>query len=185
MAQEMYFLYLDGVQRGPYTVHQIGHMVNSGIIHRDAMFWCEGLDQWQPVTQLITPKEELKRRRLRFGMAASLALLGVVGLGWLILPALRQGWREEHQVEMTPNAAYWRARGVLRRHLGAINAVGFEEFNAGSVRLLKANLAEVELSIRGDSSNDESKGGRWRVEVSYDTRLKMWVPAEVAPRKMQ
>ena len=76
MSQERYFLYLDGVQRGPYTVAQIGHMVNSRIVHPSAMFWCEGLEQWQPVTQLIVHKDEKKRRRI----SVSAWMLGFLGL---------------------------------------------------------------------------------------------------------
>ena len=181
MAQEMYFLYLDGVQRGPYTVHQIGHMVNSGIVHSDALFWCEGLDQWQPVTQLITPKSEVHRRRLRWsaGTLGTAAMLLV--FTWMMVPILRQGWREQHQVDPTPKAAYWRARGVLREHLGRLNPIAFNEFLPEDVQMKGSARATVDLGVQPWMPGSHKEPVRWRVEVLYDSRLKAWVPGEASP----
>ncbi len=177
MAEEMYFLYLDGVQRGPYTVSQIGHMVNSGIVHPDALFWCEGLDQWQPVAQLITPKEEIQKRRIRLSFGVILYL----GVGVLILlsvyPSLKQGWREQHQVEKTAQGAYWRARGVLREHLGWFSSVSFADYQSPDVRFHGEGDALVDLHLERVTAG---KPAHWKVRVHYDDRLKMWVPAENA-----
>jgi hypothetical protein len=135
MPRERYFLYIDGSQRGPYTVDQIDHMVNKGIVSSESMFWCEGLDQWQPVSQLIVPKVEVVRRRIRI----STRLVGVVLLGMVLLgvtwPLLSEGWREQHQVELTQEAAYWRARGVLRDTFGKFTSILFEPFDPANVRL--------------------------------------------------
>jgi hypothetical protein len=191
MAEEMYFLYLDGIQRGPYTVFQIGHMVNSGIVDAEALFWCEGLEQWQPVAQLITPKQEVRRRRVRL----SLTMLGVfVGLGLLgvaLWPVFREVWREQHQVEKAPEAAYWRARGVMRERFGRWTPVKFVAFDPSQVRWEGPSEATVELLVQsgarprsGSDARQESGQERWRVRVRYDDRLKMWTPSAVEPLKI-
>ena len=176
MSQERYFLHVDGVQRGPYTVRQIGHMVNSGIVHSGAMFWCEGLEQWQPVTQLIEPDRLRNRRRIRVG-ARTLAACGVMlGLFWLVLPTLRQGWKEQHQVERTPEAAYWRARGVLREHVGWFTGLHFKAFDPEKVQMEGQDAATVEIEAESVGMFKGQAAQRWRVNLMYDKRLQMWVP---------
>ncbi len=180
MSQERYFLYLHGTQRGPYTVGQIGHMVNSGIVHSEAMFWCEGLEQWQPVTQLIVPKEEVKRRRLHFG-AGTLGTFAVLALVvWLFMPTLREGWREQHQVDKDQASAYWRARGVLRENLGWFSGVHFRDFDPAQVTFLEGDRASVELEAQVSPVVGESHLTRWKVDLQYDKRLRMWMAAESA-----
>jgi len=178
MSQERYFLYLHGIQRGPYTVSQVGHMVNSGIVHSEAMFWCEGLEQWQPVTQLIVPKEEKKRRRIHFG-AGTLAVCGAgLVVFWMFLPTLREGWREQHQVQKDAFSAYWRARGVLRESLGWFSGAHFRSFESSAVRLDGMDGAFVELEARVAPLFGTTHTTRWMVALRYDNRLRMWVAAD-------
>ena len=183
MSQERYFLYLDGVQRGPYTVAHIGHMVNSGIVHNSAMFWCEGLEQWQPVTQLIVHKDEKKRRRISFS-AWMLGFLGVLLLLiWMAAPTLREGWREQHQVERTALGAYWSARGVLRSHLGWLSALRFSDFNPVQVVFVDDAHASVILEAELSGAGSAQRRGRWQVDLRYDKRLQAWMPdATDAPK---
>lgn len=178
ISQERYFLHLDGIQRGPYTVQQIGHMVNSGIVHSSAMFWCEGLEQWQPVTQLIVPKAEIKRRRIRWSAKTLGALAFLLALLWIALPTLREGWREQRQIEKNSQSAYWRARGVLRESVGWFSGVRFDAFDPSKVVLLEGDRAAVELTAQIAPFFGESRVGRWRVDLKYDNRLRMWVPGE-------
>jgi hypothetical protein len=181
MSQERYFLYLHGTQRGPYTVSQIGHMVNSGIVHSEAMFWCEGLEQWQPVTQLIVPKEEVKRRRIHLGAGTLGTLGGIVLVLWLFMPTLREGWREQHQVEKDQFAAYWRARGVLRESLGWFSGAHFREFEPAKVTLLDGERASVELEAQISPVFGDARVTRWKVDLKYDTRLRMWMADDPKP----
>jgi hypothetical protein len=178
MSQERYFLHLNGLQRGPYTVQQIGHMVNSGIVHSEAMFWCEGLEQWQPVTQLIVPKGEVTRRRLKFGAGSAVVVAGLLVLFWVCLPFLREGWKEQHQVAQDAPAAYWRARGVLRESLGWFTGLRFRDYDPSMVRLEEAGRAVVELEAQAGKVFGGHESARWRVELTYDRRLRMWMPAE-------
>jgi hypothetical protein len=175
MAREKYFLYVDGTQRGPYTVSQIHHMVNQSIVSSEAMFWCEGLDQWQPVTQLIVPKAERVRRRFRFSGRALLVLLGLVVAGWIAGPMVRQGWKEQHQVELTPESAYWRARGVVRDGIGKFTAIQFDAFQHEAVQMTDSR-ATVHLGAHIKRFGGELRRVQWRVILEYDIRLKHWQP---------
>ena len=70
VSPECFYLLIDGEQRGPYTVKQIDHLLNSGLIREDATFWREGLEQWQPVTNLVQlrrPKSSWLKRGLMLG----------------------------------------------------------------------------------------------------------------------
>lgn len=176
MALEKYFLYVDGTQRGPYTVSQVHHMVNNGIVPSESMFWCEGLEQWQPVTQLIVPKEEKIRRRFRLSARAVLAMAALAVLSWAAWPMIRQGWRELHQVEYTAEAAYWRARGVIREGLGTFTAVQFEEYHDGDVQMSK-DQTTVRLGAQIKRLGGEQRNMRWIVLLKYDPRLKHWQPS--------
>ena len=176
MPRERYFLHIDGSQRGPYTVDQIDHMVNKGIVSAESMFWCEGLEQWQPVSQLIVPQVEVVKRRIRISARlVGLVLLGAVLLGatW---PLVYEGWKEQHQVELTQEAAYWRARGVLRDTFGKFTSILFEPFDQANVRFHGGQRASVELSAQTKRLGGAPMQGRWLVELEYDSRLKEWRP---------
>ena len=173
MSREMYFLYLDGVQRGPYTVSQIGHMVNSRIVQEDALFWCDGLEQWQPVTQLIVPKSEIKKKWWRV-ISVVLCVVGVTGVAlWLAWPSLCEVWMEQRQVEKTPVAAYWRARGVVRELVGKQKLSGFASFDENQV--VMDGTGEVRVQIRGMLEGVERA---WRVYLRYDAKERAWVVGE-------
>lgn len=178
MPRERYFLYIDGTQRGPYTVAQIDHMVNNAIVSPDSMFWCEGLDQWQPVSQLIVPKVEITKRRIRVSARVLFAAFAGCVAVWLLWPLIHQGWREQHQIELTQEAAYWRARGVLRDTFGNFTSIIFEPFDASKVRLHDGQRAAVELSAQTKRFGSVPMQGRWLVELEYDTRLSEWRPVQ-------
>lgn len=177
MPRERYFLHIDGSQRGPYTVDQIDHMVNKGIVSAESMFWCEGLDQWQPVSQLIVPKVEVVKRRIRISARlVGLMLLGAVLLG-AIWPLVYEGWKEQHQVDLTQEAAYWRARGVLRDTFGKFTSILFEPFAPANVRLHGGKQASVQISAQTKRLGGAPMQGKWLVELEYDPRLKEWRPS--------
>ena len=170
-------MHINGSQRGPYTVDQIDHMVNKGIVSAESMFWCEGLDQWQPVSQLIVPKVEVVKRRIRISARlVGLMLLGAVLLG-AIWPLVYEGWKEQHQVDLTQEAAYWRARGVLRATFGKFTSVLFEPFAPANVRLHGGKQASVQISAQTKRLGGAPMQGKWLVELEYDPRLKEWRPS--------
>ena len=48
-SPEVFYLHIHGEQLGPYTVPQIDHLLNTGLIAEETLYWCEGLEQWAPV----------------------------------------------------------------------------------------------------------------------------------------
>src|SRR6478752_4336503 len=73
-SPEVFYLHINGEQRGPYTIQHIDHLLNSGLISETATFWREGLEQWQPVTNLVAV------RRAKKGVVRPAVVVGVVVL---------------------------------------------------------------------------------------------------------
>ena len=78
MQAEVFHIHHLGEQRGPYTAKQVNHLYRSRFIDDDTLYWREGMEQWQPVTEIVERRK--KRNRLVFwttaaGIAALLALL--------------------------------------------------------------------------------------------------------------
>src|SRR6478752_1600484 len=112
ISPEIFYLHIHGEQRGPYTIPQIDHLLNSGLIAEETLYWREGLEQWQPVTSLV------KLRRRANPWLKRLIILGILAvfllLGQFFGSTALLGWREASQHDYTAQAAYWRARGVVR-----------------------------------------------------------------------
>src|SRR5580700_2531636 len=106
ISPEIFYLHIDGEQRGPYTVPQIDHLLNSGLIEVETLFWREGLEQWQPVTNLVALRKPV-RRWLKPAFAAGFLLILLL-LGRVFWPIVRVGWQEANQRDYTAAAAYWR-----------------------------------------------------------------------------
>src|SRR3954454_5664275 len=94
---EVFYLHLCGEQRGPYTVPQIDHLLNSGLIAEETLYWREGLDQWQPVTTLVSVRRKanpwIKPLLILAAVLAGAFLLHFFGAVTLL------GWREANQHE--------------------------------------------------------------------------------------
>ena len=171
---EAFYLHINGEQRGPYTVRHIDHLLNSGLINEDALFWCEGLDQWQPVTDLVTrrlPKRRWGKRALIGGVVliCSLVLLR------LFLPITLEGWREINQRDFSEKAAYWRARGIVRsQHLPPGGLVTFVKQRDAAVQLRNGTAAQVllhgDLTVRDQPTRSTS----WQVDLHYDKARAEW-----------
>src|SRR6188768_48680 len=73
-SPEVFYLHINGEQRGPYTIQHIDHLLNSGLIQETAMFWREGLEQWQPVTNLVAVRTK-KRSRIRPAMVVGVLVV--------------------------------------------------------------------------------------------------------------
>ncbi|HEX5176225.1 MAG TPA: DUF4339 domain-containing protein [Chthoniobacteraceae bacterium] len=173
-SQEVFYLHINGEQRGPYTVRHIDHLLNSGLINEDALFWREGLEQWQPVTDLVTrrtPRKRWKRNTIIFSIAAVLALI----LLRLFLPITLDGWREINQRDFTERAAYWRARGFVRSQCvprGAI--VSFGPMPDAKVELRSDDTARVTLHGELTLTQSPTRTAAWRVDLHYDRSRAEW-----------
>ena len=46
-----------GEQKGPYLLPQISAMWMNGQLTADALYWFEGMDEWSPLAELLSPDE--------------------------------------------------------------------------------------------------------------------------------
>lgn len=47
-----WFISINGEQKGPYPTDQLRQLVADGFVPGDAFVWREGMDQWQPLSQV-------------------------------------------------------------------------------------------------------------------------------------
>src|SRR5215212_5139560 len=180
-SREAFYVHVHGEQLGPYTIRHLDHLIHSGLLSTETLYWTEGLEQWLPVTELI-PVRRAPRRWLRLLMAL-VVLLPVLGLGIFLGPPIIDGWREQTQHELTPEAAYWAARGVVRAFLAEKKAATpvFQPFGRAQVQFPEANRAIVQLSgqlVEGDRAGQEAS---WTVRLSFDPESRAWSPQAADP----
>ena len=174
MNPEVFYIQVEGNQRGPYTVSQIDHLLNSNLITTDAQYWREGMEGWYPVTELVV----LRKRTRRWLIPAILAGLAIATLlGAQILgPTIMLGWRETAQYEFTPHAAYWRARDMVRQKLLPLNAVVTFMGEKSSRVELQPEASRATVWLTGEVVNSTGKPMRrqWRVEMLFHRTAKEW-----------
>ena len=183
ISPEIFYLHIDGEQRGPYTVPQIDHLLNSGLIAEETLYWREGLEQWQPVTSLV----KLRRRGRPWGKIVVVA--GVI----LILAFIAEffgsvailGWREANQHEYTARAAYWRARGIVRSAaLPPGTVVEFRDFADTKVELQAPHEATVQVQGEVTEQPGQERQRTWNVRMEYEPNVREWngdQPQEITP----
>jgi hypothetical protein len=170
---EVFYLHIQGEQRGPYTVPQIDHLLNSGLIQEETLFWREGLDQWQPVTDLVALRKP-KRRWVLPAIAAGF-LLVLALLTRLFGPTIREGWREANAHDFTSDSAYWRARDMIRH--GSVPPGTLLEFapeSTAQIQLEQPGSARVFLRGTAVDAHGAARDTGWEVELKYDEQLKEW-----------
>ena len=183
ISPEVFYVHVQGEQRGPYTIPQIDHMLNSGLIAIETLYWREGMEQWQPVTDLV-----VVRRAANPWIKPAIVLGVLLAAGVLVEmfgPITVEGWRETNQHAYTTPAAYWRARDVVRN--GALpkgSVVAFGGLATAQVELQPPGRALV--TVRGEvlESSGQTRRHAWRVPMKFDAKARDWTggPAqEVAP----
>ncbi len=183
-SPEVFYLHIRGEQRGPYTVAHIDHLLNSGLIDVNVLFWREGLEQWELVTNLV----QLRRPRNRLKLAVILlcAVVMVVGVGSVFGPITLDGWREIYQHEFTQTAAYWRAREAVRLYCVSKGGyVVFDGVDRAEVQLIESKSALVVLHGLLSSSIGGARTTSWTVRLDYDPVQREWNPvgaAELPPK---
>ena len=175
MNPEVFYIHTHGEQRGPYTLPQIDHLLNSGLINEDTLFWREGLEQWQPVTSLVVRKKKpgVRWRKPAIVLGSLLLIFGL--LARVFGPITLQGWRETNQHDFTAEAAYWRARGVVRSStLPEGTLVEFAPFEQGAVQLNGATTAKV--MVRGEVTDaaGATRAATWNVDMVFDPAKREW-----------
>ena len=183
ISPEIFYLHIHGEQRGPYSIPQIDHLLNSGLIAEETLYWREGLDQWQPVTSLITLRRKRNPWMKRMLMLGVLLAVGAVVYFFGSIAIV--GWRETDQHEFTERAAYWRARGIVRTSaLAPGTLVQFRDLAGGQVELRPPDAATVTVQGEISLAEGEHRTVVWRVPMKFDPEAREWNggPAtEVAP----
>ena len=178
-SPEVFYLHIHGEQLGPYTVPQIDHLLNTGLIAEETLYWCEGLDQWAPVVSLV-PKRVTVRSwgKILAGLVAAAAL----GLACAFFgPVILDGWREASQHEYTARAAYWRAREVIRnRSVPSGSLVNFSRFSQSKVELLPRGGAAVALRGELIDARGAVEPMVWYVDMRFDEQRAEWSGAPAA-----
>ena len=166
-------MHIHGEQLGPYTVPQIDHLLNTGLIAEETLYWCEGLDQWAPVTSLVPKRVRGRQWGKMLAMLVAAAALGLAAA--FFGPVLLDGWREASQHEYTPKAAYWRAREVVRsRCLPGGALVNFKSLKGSRVELQKPARAAVTLRGEVIEANGASQPMEWNVDMTFDEKISEW-----------
>lgn len=183
ISPEVFYVHLHGEQRGPYTILQIDHMLNSGLIALETLYWREGMEQWQPVTELVVVRRHANPW-IKPGIALGVLLVLAV-LVRIFGPITLEGWRETNQHAYTAPGAYWRARDVVRN--GALpggSVVAFGKYPTAQVEMLPPVGALVTLRGEVTESNGQTRTRGWRVPMRFDEKSRDWAggPAqEVTP----
>lgn len=176
--REEFYLHVHGDQLGPYTLRQLNHQLQSGLISGETLYWSENLEQWQPLTHLIPIRKKIKPWKLAAFLAA--VLLPLLCGAWFFGPTVVDGWREQTQREFTPEAAYWAARGVVRQELAAAKtAPHFLPFGAARVEIGTDGTAVVQLEghvLDGEASKHPAA---WKVRLRFDAAVRTWSPLPV------
>ena len=171
ISPEVFYLHIQGEQRGPYTIPQIDHLLNSGLIPEETLYWREGLDQWQPVTSLV---------HLRRKVNPWIKPLITLGIVRFFGPIAVVGWRETNQHEYTARAAYWRARSVVRSGGlpdGAL--VQFEGLAKAKVEMHPPQAATVLLRGEVTLRSGKIHPSVWSVPMSFDPQNAEWTGGPV------
>jgi len=175
MQAEVFFIYHNGEQRGPYTAKQVNHLHRCNFIDDDTLYWREGLEQWQPVSQIV-----LRRRRRNRLLVWSILLGALVATGLFALlfgPVTWDAWRELTSGDFTEESAWWRSRGLVRDQLPKGALIRFDPFPSAQVTLRGPDSATVILTGVLTNSSGTSERGAWRVMLRYETNRGTWAPA--------
>jgi len=169
---EVFHIYHHGEQRGPYSVRQVNHLYRCGYVCDETLYWREGMEQWQPITEIVERRMQRKRLRRWAITAGVLGLLAV--LVFLFGPVTRDAWRELTSGEYTADSAWWRARGVVREKLPDGERINFDGRNAANVELDGKNAAVVTLTGQVTDTNSKVAHIAWTVHLQFDPERRLW-----------
>ena len=175
MQAEVFFIYHNGEQRGPYTAAQLNHLHRCGFIDDDTLYWREGLDQWQPVGQVVLRRKRRNRRLFWYILLGGLA--AIVFFVKLFGHVTADRWRELTSGDLTGESAWWRARGLIRDQLPKCTDVRFDPFSSARVTIQEKVNAAVILGGTLTQSSGATEHGAWRVMLRYDENRGVWAAA--------
>lgn len=172
---EEFFIHIQGEQKGPYTFPQLKRLYETNLIPEETLYWRDGMEQLEPVSDLCGTKRKDRLRRLKQLRGTALALLGVaLVLGFWIAPVLRDGWREMNERDCTREAAYWKARGFAREEAKAQDtSVAFDPYKTASVTLTGT---EATVILPGTLFGKDGTATKttWKVAMQYEAQNREW-----------
>ena len=175
MQVEVFFIYHNGEQRGPYTVKQINHLYQCGFVDDDSLYWREGLEQWQPIWQIVL------RRRKRNRLLVWSVILGVLAAIALFValfgPVTADAWRELTSGDFTDESAWWRSRDLVRKQFSKGGTIEFDPFPSAKVTLHGRDGATVIIGGTIIHSEGDREHAEWRVRLRFDADHSRWMPA--------
>lgn len=172
---EEFFIHIEGEQKGPYTFPQLKGLYEKNLIPEETLYWKEGMEQLEPVSDLCKGR---RRDRLRYLKQLRLSAIVLMVAGVLVTayfaPVVKDGWREMNDRDATTDGAYWKARGFVREDVTRHDAkVAFEPFTAATITLTGTN-AMVTLPGTLYGVDGKGKWTTWRVMMEYDGERKQW-----------
>ncbi len=172
---EEYLIHVQGEQKGPYTFPQLKRLYEKNLIPEETLYWQDGMEQWQPVSDLCGPSGRARSQRMKELRVTGIVLVAVVALVTAYCaPVLKDGWREMNDRSPTREGAYWKARGFVREQVkNQDGSVAFEPYRVATVTLSGTNAA---VTLPGTLFGKDGTGSKmtWRVEMEYDTEKKEW-----------
>lgn len=175
MQAEVFYIYHLGEQRGPYTMKQVNHLYRSTFIDDDTLYWREGMEQWQPVTEIVQRRRRKKRLTFWIVLLSIVAAIGL--LAWMFGGVTMSAWHEMTSGEYTQESAWWRARGLVRGQLADKEHVEFEPFDPAVVTLHEDHGATVVLAGYLQGAEGPATRRAWRVRMRFEPLRSEWVPA--------
>jgi hypothetical protein len=178
-SHEAFYVHVHGEQKGPYTIRHLDHLLNSGLIPVETLYWTEGLEQWLPITELIPLRKKPRIWRKLAWSGGALTIVGILTL--LFGSTIADGWRENTQREYTVTGAYWSARGAVRSSgVPSGKLVQFAPESESPVTLVPPDSADV--LVHGNLSGGGGGGGTktsWKVHLSFNSLRCEWSASDV------
>jgi hypothetical protein len=172
---EEYLINVQGEQKGPYTFPQLKRLYDTNLIPQETLYWQDGMEQWQAVSDLCGASQRDRLRRLRQLRVTGIVLVAVVALMTAYCaPVLKDLWRELNDPEWTQEGAYWRARGFVREEVKTHDqSVAFEPYLSATVTLTGTEAAVVlPGTLFGKDGTRTTM--TWKVAIRYDVEKKEW-----------
>jgi hypothetical protein len=172
---EEYLIHVQGEQKGPYTFPQLKRLYETSLIPEETLYWQEGMEQWQPVSDLCGPSRRERSRHLRELRVTGIVLVAAVALlTAYCAPVLKDGWREMNDRDRTQEGAYWKARGFVREQVKTQDAsVAFDPYPAAAVALTGTTAT---VTLPGTLFGKDGTGSKmkWQVTMQYDVERREW-----------
>ena len=172
---EEYFIHVQGEQKGPYTFPQLKRLYEKSLIPEETLYWQDGMEQSQPVSDLCGVRRQDHLRRLKQLRVTGAVLVAVVALlTAYCAPVFKDGWREMNDRDQTQEGAYWKARGFVREDVKKQDAsVAFEPYKTATVTLTGTN-ATVILPGMLFAKDGRAAKMAWKVLMHYDPVRREW-----------